>query len=58
MPLDDFVRVMGQIGDLNFEWEHLGHLVKGLDQIAHGEEGLISIAIDNIVEVCLDRVCL
>ena len=48
---------MGQIGDLNFEWEHLGHLVKGLDQIAHGEEGLISIAIDNIVEVCLDRVC-
>ena len=45
---------MGKIGYLNFEWEHLGHLVKGLDQIAHGKEGFISIAIDNVFKLSLD----
>ena len=47
---------MGKIGDLNFEWEHLGHLVEGLDQITHGKEGFISIAIDNVFKLSLDRV--
>ena len=56
LPFDNFVSIMGKIGDLNFEWEHLGHLVKGLDQIAHGKEGFISIAVDNVFKLSLDQV--
>ena len=47
---------MRQISDLDFEREHLGHLVEGLNNVTNCKKWFVSIAIDHVIEIRSIRV--